>query len=166
MRVEDDVEPATMPTEIERKFLVRSHAWKSGKGTRLAQGYLSREPGRTVRVRVAEDHAYLTIKGRMVGISRPEFEYEIPVADAEQLLRLCDGLVVEKTRFLVTHAGTTWEVDEFHGANTGLVVAEVELDTEDEIFERPPWLGEEVTSDLRYTNSALASRPFTQWALA
>jgi CYTH domain-containing protein len=152
-----------MATEIERKFLVRSHDWKTGKGTRLAQGYLSREAGCTVRVRMAEDHAYLTIKGRPQGISRLEFEYEIPVAEAEQLLKLCDGLVVEKTRFEVTYAGVMWEVDEFHGANAGLVVAEVELETEEQAFERPPWLGDEVTSDFRYANSALAKHPYSKW---
>jgi len=156
-----------MATEIERKFLVRSGEWKTDPGrqssTRICQGYLCREPGRTVRVRVAGEKAYLTIKGAAAGLARPEFEYDIPVADAEQLLRLCDGPTIDKTRHVIDHLGTLWEVDEFHGANAKLIVAEVELDREDEPFASPPWLGAEVTSDYRYTNSNLSRRPYSTW---
>ncbi len=152
-----------MPTEIERKFLVKSDGWRTEKGIHLSQGYLSRDKGRTVRVRIAGETAWLTIKGLTTGISRAEFEYEIPVADAVQLLKLCDGPIVEKTRHIVDYEGTTWEVDDFHGANAGLVVAEVELDAEDEAFETPPWIGEEVSGDVRYANSSLSVRPFCDW---
>jgi adenylate cyclase len=150
-------------TEIERKFLVRSDDWRTSPGTRLRQGYLNPAKERTVRVRVAADQAVLTIKGPAKGLSRPEFEYPIPVADAEQLLLLCEGPVLDKVRHLVVHHGTRWEVDEFFGENRGLVIAEVELSREDETFERPPWLGTEVTGDARYYNSSLSERPYASW---
>lgn len=152
-----------MGIEIERKFLVRNDGWRTEHGTRLIQGYLSRDKGRTVRVRIAGEAAWLTIKGLTTGISRAEFEYAIPVADAEQLLSLCEGPIIEKTRHLVEYEGTTWEVDEFHGANAGLVVAEVELDSESEFFARPAWLGDEVSGDVRYSNSSLSVMPFSLW---
>lgn len=152
-----------MATEIERKFLVTGEAWRSADGTRLVQGYLNRDKARTVRVRVAGEQAFLTIKGQTRGATRAEFEYEIPLAEAEALLQLCDGPVIEKIRHLVPHAGFTWEVDEFFGDNAGLVVAEIELQSEDQGFERPDWVSEEVTHDPRYFNSSLAAHPYRRW---
>ncbi|MFG6466706.1 CYTH domain-containing protein [Roseateles sp. BYS87W] len=154
-----------MGIEIERKFLVADSGWREAvtQSTRFSQGYLSRDPARTVRVRVAGDAAFLTIKGRTQGASRAEFEYAVPVADAQALLALCDGPVVEKLRHLCLHAGMTWEVDEFLGANAGLVVAELELQSEDQAFERPAWVGQEVTGDGRYVNANLAVHPFSTW---
>ena len=152
-----------MPTEIERKFLVVGSDWRTSDPDRLCQGYLNRDRHRTVRVRIAGAKAYLTIKGMAIGVTRAEFEYEIPLADAEALLALRDGPLVEKLRHRVRHAGATWEVDEFLGENAGLVVAEIELESEDQAFERPPWLGREVTGDPRYLNSSLATHPFSRW---
>lgn len=152
-----------MPVEIERKFLVKGTEWRQAAPLRLSQGYLNRDVQRTVRVRITDAKAFLTIKGATKGASRAEFEYEIPVADAEQLLTLCDGPLIEKRRHVVVYRGTTWEIDEFLGDNTGLVVAEVELEREDQPFERPPWLGEDVTHDSRYFNSNLAVRPYKDW---
>lgn len=152
-----------MAIEIERKFCVVGTDWKPSAGVRMRQGYLSRDKARTVRVRVAGDAAFLTVKGISKGATRAEFEYAIPLDDARQLLALCDGPLIEKTRFAITHQGTTWEVDEFLGDNAGLVVAEVELQSEDQPFARPPWLGAEVTHDARYFNSSLASYPYSQW---
>jgi CYTH domain-containing protein len=149
--------------EIERKFLVQGDDWRSGKSTLYRQGYLSRDKERTVRVRIADKQAFLTIKGISTGASRAEFEYEIPVADAEQLLLLCDGPLIEKTRYLVLHAGMTWEVDEFHGANKGLVVVEIELQSETQIFSKPAWVGMEVTHEKRYFNSSLSAYPYNTW---
>lgn len=155
-----------MAVEIERKFLVRGSAWKVAEGVqavRYCQGYLSRDKARTVRVRIAGDAAFLTIKGETRGATRAEFEYPIPVEDAQALLLLCDGPLIAKTRYVLQHGSTTWEVDEFAGDNAGLVVAEVELHSEDQAFERPAWLGEEVTADARYFNSALSRHPYRQW---
>jgi adenylate cyclase len=152
-----------MATEIERKFLIRGDDWRQQSPTRICQGYLSRDKDRTVRVRIAGSRAYLTIKGSSKGATRTEFEYEIPLADAQQLLSMCDGPVLDKNRHVLKHAGTTWEVDEFLGANAGLVVAEVELEREDQPFERPAWLGKEVTEDARYYNSNLAAKPYSTW---
>lgn len=152
-----------MAIEIERKFLVNGTAWQQAPGVLYRQGYLNRDKTRTVRVRVAGDAAFLTIKGVSVGATRAEFEYPIPVADAQALLALCDGPLVEKTRHVLNHEGTAWEVDVFAGDNAGLVVAEVELASEDQPFARPDWLGAEVTHDARYFNSNLASHPFTKW---
>lgn len=153
-----------MAIEIERKFLVTGDAWRQADGTRLSQGYLNRDKERTVRVRVAGNKAFLTIKGLTSGASRAEFEYEIPLTDAEQLLPLCDGPLVEKIRYVVAHDGHSWEVDEFLGDNAGLVVAEIELQSEDESFSRPKWVGVEVTDDSRYFNSSLALKPYCMWA--
>jgi adenylate cyclase len=156
-----------MAVEIERKFLVVNGGWRthpsSDGGVRYTQGYLNRDKTRTVRVRVAGAQGWLTIKGISTGASRAEFEYPIPLADAQTLLALCDTPLIDKTRHTLTHAGTVWEVDEFHGDNAGLVVAEVELAAEDQPFERPGWLGEEVTHDARYFNSALIAHPFVRW---
>jgi CYTH domain-containing protein len=152
-----------MATEIERKFLVKGEGWRQANGILLAQGYLNRDKDRTVRVRLAGEQAFLTIKGLTTGATRAEFEYRIPVGDAEQLLALCDGPIVRKVRHVVHYQGATWEVDEYLGDNTGLVVAEIELATEDQLFVRPDWLGEEVTCDPRYFNSNLAAKPFLTW---
>ncbi|MFG6461331.1 CYTH domain-containing protein [Roseateles sp. DXS20W] len=154
-----------MGIEIERKFLVTGDGWRqqATSRTRFSQGYLSRDPARTVRVRIAGDAAFLTIKGATTGATRAEFEYAVPLADAQQLLAMCDGPVVEKVRHLCPFEGMTWEVDEFLGANAGLVVAEIELDAEGQAFARPAWLGAEVTGDARYVNANLAVRPFTGW---
>lgn len=153
-----------MPTEIERKFLVTGTEWRQGDSIRLCQGYLSRAKERTVRVRLAGEKAFLTIKGISKGASRAEFEYEIPVVDAEQLLKLCDGPLIEKVRHVVVYKGLKWEVDEFFGENAGLVVAEVELEREDQPFEKPDWVGQEVTHDPRYFNSSLATNPYRTWS--
>lgn len=150
-----------MATEIERKFLVRDRTFLSGStGIPYRQGYLSTDPDRTVRVRRAGKHSYLTIKGRSEGPVRSEFEYEIPTADAEQLLELCQGRIIEKDRHRIEHAGRTWEVDVFAGDNAGLVIAEVEVPAADAPLEIPAWAGEEVTADARYFNASLVHRPF------
>ena len=152
-----------MGVEIERKFLVVGDAWRQGEGTPYAQGYLNRDPARTVRVRIAGERAFLTVKGVSRGAVRSEHEYEIPVADATDLLGLSDGPVVRKIRRVVEHEGSRWEVDEFQGDNAGLVVAELELESETQQFARPPWLGREVTDDARYYNSNLAAYPYARW---
>ena len=152
-----------MATEIERKFLVQGTQWRNEGGTRIKQGYLNRDKARTVRVRVRGDQAFLTVKGLTRGASRAEFEYEIPLADAEELLKLSDGPLIEKTRYVVVHDGSKWEVDEFEGDNSDLVVAEIELQSKDQQFSRPAWLGREVTDDDRYYNSSLASYPYRDW---
>lgn len=153
-----------MAREIERKFLVANDSWRDGAlGVEIAQGYLTRDPDRTVRIRVGSGRAWMTIKGRSEGISRAEFEYEIPEADARELLAMCLPAVIEKTRHVVYYEGHVWEIDVFHGANAGLIVAEVELADESIEPALPPWLGDEVSADSRYFNSALASRPFSSW---
>ncbi|MCB9525553.1 MAG: CYTH domain-containing protein [Myxococcales bacterium] len=155
-----------MATEIERKFLVASDAWRAAAdgGTPYLQGYLASGGGATVRVRMAGKQGKLTIKGKTQGIARAEFEYTIPAADAEVMLRtLCRGQLVEKTRYRVPVGAHVWEVDVFVGANLGLVLAEVELGAEDEAFERPPWAGREVSDDPRYFNAYLARTPYAEW---
>lgn len=150
-----------MGCEIERKFLVEGDAWRvqSVDSRRLRQGYLAIEDGVTVRVRCDGEKGFVTIKGATSGISRPEFEYVIPREDAEELLLLCRGRTVEKMRHRIPAGNRTWEVDEFSGANSGLVMAEIELADENEAFERPAWLGHEVSGDARYYNANLALRP-------
>jgi adenylate cyclase len=154
-----------MGTEIERKFLVEADDWRQGsRGRRVRQGYLSADPGRSVRIRMVGDSAWLTIKGGTTGYSRVEFEYPIPTQDALHLLdELCIRPVIDKTRHEVNYGGHRWEIDEFHGANEGLVIAEIELAAEDEHFERPHWLGAEVSDDPRYYNVNLARHPFSRW---
>ncbi len=154
-----------MGTEIERKFLVRGDGWRQGAaGTRYRQGYLSTAAERNVRVRLAGARGFLTVKGRAEGLTRLEFEYEIPAADAERLLdELCRKPLIEKTRFVVEHRGATWEIDEFEGVNAGLVVAEVELEDEDQEVDLPPWVGAEVSEDPRYLNASLVDKPFATW---
>ena len=154
-----------MGQEIERKFLVTNDTWRrNATGTHYRQGFLSTEPERTVRVRIAGDRGTLTIKGKTIGATRPEFEYDIPREDAKQLLdTLCQRPLIEKVRHVLREGAHTWEVDVFEGDNTGLVVAEIELQREDEPFERPPWLGEEVTDDPRYFNASLVQNPYSRW---
>ena len=155
-----------MAIEIERKFLLRDDGWRAAAdaGTRMRQGYLASDPAASVRVRLAGDRAWLNIKSASTPVRRLEYEYPIPLADAEQMLeRLCAGHRVDKTRYQVRHAGHLWEIDVFEGDNAGLVVAEIELGHEDEAFERPPWLGEEVSHDPRYYNMNLATHPFSRW---
>jgi len=154
-----------MGKEIERKYLVKSTEWKNlAKGTSYRQGYLSTVKERTVRVRTIDEKGFLTIKGITVGASRAEYEYEIPAADANAMLsNLCEKPLIEKNRYKIAHAGLTWEVDEFFGDNDGLIVAEVELTSEDQKIELPVWIGEEVTSDPRYFNSNLTKNPYKNW---
>ena len=151
-----------MGTEIERKFLVTGQSWKKpGAGVQYRQGYLNTHKERVVRVRTMGGKAALTVKGVSVGASRLEFEYEIPVDDANQLLDLCENPLIEKTRYRIEHGGLIWEVDEFHGVNKGLVIAECELEAEDQEIDKPNWIGDEVTGDPRYLNSNLVARTFT-----
>ena len=161
-----------MGIEIERKFLVTGDAWREAAHdvVPMAQGYINDngamergEQKASVRVRIQGREAYLNLKSRELGHTRQEFDYPIPVEDAHALLALCVGGRIDKRRHLVRHAGHLWEVDEFLGDNAGLVVAEIELDHAEEIFERPDWLGAEVTDDPRYYNLALASHPYGRW---
>jgi len=155
-----------MAQEIERKFLVKGEFKKfAAKQTRITQGYLSSIPERTVRVRVKGDKGFITIKGigNAAGASRYEWEKEIPVSEVNELLKICEPGVIDKTRYNVPIGSFTFEVDEFYGENEGLVVAEVELKSEADVFEKPEWLGVEVTGDVKYYNSMLMKNPFTKW---
>lgn len=154
-----------MATEIERKYLVVGDAWRAGVvGTVFRQGYLSTIKERVVRVRVAGDRGYLTIKGITVGAVRSEFEYEIPATEASSMLdELCEPPLIEKTRYEVEAGGLIWEIDEFTGVNSGLTIAEVELEDEGQRISLPEWVGEEVTGDPRYFNSNLIAHPFSEW---
>ncbi len=155
-----------MPQEIERKYLVtgdyKSQAYAQ---SHIVQGYISSARGKTVRVRIRDDKGYLTIKGaaNASGTSRYEWEKEISLSDAEELMKLCEPGIIDKTRYLVRSGQHVFEVDEFYGENEGLTVAEVELASEDESFEKPDFIGQEVTGDVRYYNSQLMKRPFTTW---
>ena len=155
-----------MAQEIERKFLVNSEFKNlATKQSRITQGYLSSVPERTVRVRIKGDKGFITIKGigNASGASRYEWEKEIPVSEVEELLKICEPGVIDKTRYLVKNGDHIFEVDEFYGDNEGLIVAEVELKSEDETFLKPEWLGEEVTGDARYFNSMLMKNPYKNW---
>ena len=154
-----------MGVEIERKFLVQGDDWRAlGEPVLLRQGYLCADPMRTVRVRIEGGRGVLTIKSKSVGATRGEWEYPVPLDEAAELLdRLCERPLVEKTRRRIAHAGFVWEVDEFLGENAGLVVAEIELPQEDTVFERPAWVGQEVTGDKRYYNSSLIRNPYSTW---
>jgi adenylate cyclase len=157
-----------MGREIEHKFLVAGEEWRAQavRGTPMVQGYLAGSERASIRVRVAGDRAWLNIKSGGYVASRSEFEYPIPVGEAREMLdSLCAGPLVEKTRYLVPYGGLEWEVDEFHGRNEGLVVAELELDREGQPFERPPWLGVEVTHLPRYYNVRLVEHPFSDWSV-
>ena len=157
-----------MAVEIERKFLVQGDNWRGlAPGRHYRQGYLSTQAARTGRVRVVEDSGYLTIKGAITNATRTEFEYAIPVEDAHAMLdTLCERPLIEKTRYRIEHQGLVWEVDEFAGENAGLLLAEVELDAEDQAIALPDWIGEEVTGDPRYYNANLIANPFCQWPTA
>ncbi len=155
-----------MGVEIERKFLVDPAKWKQfnkPEGTAYRQGYLVNEKHKTVRVRIAGDRAFITIKGATRGFTRKEYEYDIPLEDAKELLENFSPAGTSKTRYRIPTAGKVWEVDEFSGGNTGLIVAEIELKSEGETFEKPGFLLEEVTDDVRYYNSNLATHPYQSW---
>jgi CYTH domain-containing protein len=152
-----------MAEEIERKFLVTGDGWRAATGSVFRQGYLSTVRERTVRIRLVGDRGFLTVKGVTVGATRAEFEYPIPADDAAELLDLCEQPIIHKTRHAVEHDGLTWEVDEFHGVNEGLVVAEVELESEEQQIALPDWVGDEVTDDPRYFNANLIAHPFSAW---
>lgn len=153
-----------MGQEIERKFLVKGNSWRTGPGMRIRQGYLRNEISGVVRVRTKGKRGYLTIKGSTTGITRLEFEYEIPFEDADQILdTLCVKPLIEKIRYEVHEGGFIWEIDEFEGENAGLVVAEIELQEEDQGFPYPEWLGREVTDEPRYQNSNLVKYPYWKW---
>jgi CYTH domain-containing protein len=156
-----------MPQEIERKFLVKNDGWKShaGSGERFRQSFIYSRGGKcVVRIRIAGQQAYVTLKGKPVNFTRPEFEYPIPLDDARQMLEnLCDSSAVEKTRYEVKYHDKFWIVDVFEGNNAGLVMAEIELGSETEQFDLPQWAGQEVTADYRYCNSNLAQNPYQAW---
>ena len=154
-----------MGLEIEKKFLVKGDSWRSlGKASPYRQGYLSSEKERTVRVRTIEDKAYLTIKGISRGAVRSEWEYEIPYEDALTMLeQVCETPLIEKVRHKIEYEGLIWEVDEFSGENEGLIVAEVELQSEEQTFDKPEWIGPDVTEDPRYFNANLIHYPYRMW---
>ncbi|HCP40611.1 MAG TPA: adenylate cyclase [Cryomorphaceae bacterium] len=154
-----------MALEIERKFLLKNESWRTqvSQSHSLKQGYLASSPLPTVRIRTSDDSAYLTIKGNAVGISRVEFEYEVPMEEALELLKLSVHTPIEKTRNIVQAEGHFWQIDVFEGANRGLVLAEVELRSEDEQVVLPSWIGAEVSEDPRYFNSHLSQHPFSNW---
>jgi len=153
-----------MPLEIERKFLVNSDRYKIGaKPVDIMQAYLAIKNNLAIRVRIEGRNATLAIKSKVSERVNREYEYSIPLDEAQSMMKLSEYAVITKTRYFVDYKRHTWEVDEFHGDNEGLIVAEIELDDEDEKFEKPPWLGEEVTADYRYLNSNLTKRPFSQW---
>ncbi|WP_337886626.1 CYTH domain-containing protein [Fischerella thermalis] len=154
-----------MAKEIERKFLVKGDEWrKLAKGSVYRQGYIATQKQATVRVRIVGSQGYLTIKGPSINYSRSEFEYSIPIEDAQEMLdKLCDRPLIEKTRYKINWGSLVWEIDEFEGVNKGLILAEVELNQETQKIELPPWIGEEVSEDPRYFNSNLVKNPFSQW---
>ena len=153
-----------MALEIERKFLVKEGTWRNEKGTTYRQGYLNSTKERTVRVRIVDGNGYLTVKGISRGAVRVEYEYEIPGAEAEAMLNdLCEKPLIEKMRYKIEFKGLVWEVDEFFGENQGLIVAEVELESEDQTFAKPEWVGEEVTGDPKYFNANLIHHPYNRW---
>lgn len=155
-----------MAKEIERKFLVKGDAWRAlAQGTHYRQGYLNSVKERTVRIRTINEKAFLTIKGPTIGVTRQEYEYEIPHADCVQMLEhLAEKPIIEKNRYKIPHEGLIWEIDEFLGVNAGLIVAEVELSDENQVFNKPEWIGEEISSDPRYFNSNLVKNPYTTWS--
>jgi adenylate cyclase len=158
-----------MPVEIERKFLLCSDAWRNQARSRvlMRQGYLSSGNRCSIRARIGGDSAWLNLKAKRSGMTRLEYEYPIPVEEANEILdELCEGPLIEKYRHEVVLGAHVWEIDEFLGSNAGLIVAEIELDSETESFERPSWLGDEVTTDERYYNFNLAKHPFTLWPVA
>jgi CYTH domain-containing protein len=157
-----------MAIEIERKFLTKSNEWKNlANGIRYCQGYLPVSGECIVRIRIAGNEGFITIKGRAIGASRIEYEYEIPAVEAEAILKdFCEKPLIEKLRYKVHYAGMTWEIDEFYGDNAGLITAEIELSSENQSFELPPWIDKEVTGDHRYSNSNLVKNPYKNWNLS
>jgi adenylate cyclase len=154
-----------MAQEIERKYLLKNNSWKSeiSSKNKIMQGYLNSNPERTVRIRITNNVGFLTIKSKNKGSSRKEFEYKIPLKEAEELILLCEQPIIKKMRHLVVKENHTWEIDVFEGENKGLIVAEIELSEENEKFEIPVWIGKEVTEDTRYYNSQLIENPFFNW---
>ncbi len=154
-----------MGIEIERKFIVKDSSWKTPdiNGVTMKQGYLKNSPEAVVRLRIAENNAYITVKGKTQNACRLEFEYKIPVSDAAQMLCLCEKPFIEKTRYPVEFQGMVWVIDVFSDANQGLVIAEIELETRDQVFLLPPWLGREVTDDPKFFNSNLIKAPYSTW---
>ena len=153
-----------MALEIERKFLVKDNNWRNGQWTMYRQGYLNTDENRNVRVRVIDDRGYLTVKGISQGATRVEYEYEIPKAEADAMLdNLCEKPLITKKRYKIEFKGFVWEVDEFLGQNQGLIIAELELESENQVFIKPEWIGEEVTGDPKYFNSNLIHRPYSKW---
>lgn len=154
-----------MAKEIERKFLVKGDGWrKLAQGVHYRQGYLNSAKERTVRIRTIDNNAFITVKGPTVGVTRLEFEYAIPFEDCTTMLeQLAEKPIIEKTRYKIPFGGYVWEIDEFFGVNAGLIVAEIELPNENAVFEKPTWIGEEVSGDPRYFNSNLVKHPFTSW---
>lgn len=153
-----------MAKEIERKFLVEQALWKPhSEGISIRQGYLNSDPERVVRVRTKGEKAFMTVKGKNEGIVRAEFEYQIPYQDAEQMFFLCEQPLIEKRRYEEIYYGNLWEIDCFFGDNKGLIVAEIELKSQEESFIKPAWVGDEVSSDSRYYNSNLRKNPYREW---
>jgi adenylate cyclase len=154
-----------MAIEIERKYLLKNDSWNKevSSKNKIAQGYLNSTPERTVRVRITKNKGFLTIKSKNEGSFRKEFEYEIPLQDAEELVLLCELPIIEKTRYFVKRDNHTWEIDIFEGENKGLEVAEIELSQENETYEIPSWIGKEVTTETKYYNSKLVNSPFLTW---
>lgn len=154
-----------MGLEIERKFLLKNNSWKKEikKTIFIRQGYLNSKVERTVRIRIQGEQGVLTIKGKNQNVTRKEFEYQIPLDDALHLISMCEKPVIEKTRFLISSNRCTWEIDVFDGENKGLVIAEIELSSEEESFDIPNWLGKEVSSESKYYNSSLITNPYSNW---
>jgi adenylate cyclase len=155
-----------MAVEIEHKYLVHIDLWRkatSHASVRITQAYMLTDPNKTIRVRTMGTTAFITIKGKTIGASRAEFEYEIPLGDAQELIAQFCHNCIDKTRHYVNYENKLWEVDEFHGENQGLIVAEIELNTETETYTLPNWVGENVTTDMRYTNAKLSVTPYTAW---
>lgn len=154
-----------MGLEIERKFLIKNDNWKREglESHKIAQGYLNSNPERTVRVRIQDDKGIITIKGKVEGLTRLEFEYEIPYDEAVEMMALCEGAIISKTRYKIKQDNLIWEIDEFIGDNDGLLVAEIELIDENQTFDKPDWLGEEVSTDVKYYNSSLSTNPYKNW---
>lgn len=155
-----------MPVEIERKFLVHQEMWNNEnpkEHKQIRQGYLLSQPDKTIRVRVAGEKGFITIKGKAEGAGRPEYEYEIPLNEAHELIDRFADRVIEKIRYYIHYKNKLWEVDKFEGDNAGLMIAEIELNDADESFEKPAWAGEEVTEDPKYLNVHLAQKPYSQW---
>lgn len=154
-----------MAIEIERKFLLKNSDWRNqtSKEIEIKQGYLNSNKNRTVRIRVKGNIGLMTVKGKTINASRKEFEYQVPLEDAKEMLQLCEQPIIEKIRFEIQHNQKVWEIDEFIGINEGLIIAEIELDDEDEMFELPSWIGAEVTLDPKYYNSNLVENPYSQW---